>query len=71
MDKIRSAHEISCSGEKGFLNQILMFNKTRIKTLSKAKNLTMPWYLLYLTDKNQEKRMIKIVPVMTTIRFIL
>ena len=30
--------------------------------LSKAKNLAIPWYLLYLIDKNHEKRIMKIVP---------
>jgi hypothetical protein len=37
-----------------------------MKTLSNAKNLTIPWYLLYLIDKNHEKKMISIVPAIIT-----
>jgi hypothetical protein len=33
-----------------------------MKTLSNAKNLAMPWYLLNLRDKNHEKSTIKTVP---------
>jgi hypothetical protein len=33
-----------------------------MKTLTNAKNLAKPWYLLYLIDRNQEKRMISTVP---------
>ena len=43
-------------------NQTFRFRSTRMKTLSKAKNLAIPWYLLYFIDKNQEKRIIKTVP---------
>jgi hypothetical protein len=38
-----------------------------MKMLSNAKKRAIPWYLLYLIDKNHEKRIIKIVPVINTV----
>ena len=62
IESISNTHEESCNIENGFANHTLMFNSTSMKTLSKAKNLTIPWYLLYLIDKNHENRIISIVP---------
>jgi hypothetical protein len=42
-----------------------------MKQLSNAKNLTIPWYLLYLIDKNHEKRIISTVPMIRVGKFII
>jgi hypothetical protein len=42
MESKSRIHETSCKIENGFTNHTLMFNNTRMKTLSKAKNLTIP-----------------------------